>query len=80
MATAYRSRLDDERQRLEELARRTADPADPATITYEEFLEWTDEDTHAEWVMNMYLSIGRRILLCNTWLRALSDDASRRMN
>ena len=25
-------------------------PAPPTTMTYEEFLEWADEDTRAEWV------------------------------
>src|SRR5205814_1954876 len=25
-------------------------PAPPAKMTYEQFLEWLDEDTHAEWV------------------------------
>ena len=25
-------------------------PAPPTTMTYEESLEWADEDTHAEWV------------------------------
>jgi len=36
--------------RLELLAVLTADPTKPATMTYEEFLEWADEDTLAEWV------------------------------
>jgi Uma2 family endonuclease len=37
------------RLRLELLAALSADPARPATMTYAEFLAWTDEDTLAEW-------------------------------
>jgi Uma2 family endonuclease len=32
------------------MARRAADPADPTTLTYDEFMEWADEDRLAEWV------------------------------
>jgi Uma2 family endonuclease len=35
------------RQWLEELLRRSAEPD---KMTYEQFLAWADEDTHAEWV------------------------------
>ena len=35
---------------LDVLARRAIDPLNPTTVTYEQFLEWVDEDTHAEWV------------------------------
>jgi Uma2 family endonuclease len=35
---------------LELLALLSADPAKPATMTYDEFLAWADEDTLAEWV------------------------------
>ena len=38
------------RLRLELLALLSADPTKPATMTYEEFLAWADEDTLAEWV------------------------------
>ncbi|HWE60858.1 MAG TPA: Uma2 family endonuclease [Chloroflexota bacterium] len=48
--TAFQHQSEGARQHLEELARRAADPEDPMTITYEEFLEWADEDTRAEWV------------------------------
>jgi len=36
--------------RLSLLALLSADPTHVATMTYEEFLEWADEDTLAEWV------------------------------
>src|SRR5438874_191091 len=36
--------------RLELLALLSADPTKPATMTYEEFLQWGTEDTLAEWV------------------------------
>lgn len=39
-----------EHVRLELLAVLTTDPARPATMSYEEFLAWVDEDTLAEWV------------------------------
>ena len=38
------------RLRLELLALLSADPTKPATMTYDEFLAWADEDTLAEWV------------------------------
>ena len=38
------------RLRLELLALLSADPTRPATMTYDEFLAWADEDTLAEWV------------------------------
>lgn len=38
------------RLRLELLALLSADPAKPATMTYDGFLAWADEDTLAEWV------------------------------
>lgn len=38
-----------ERLRLALLAALSADPARTATMTYDEFLEWADEDTLAEW-------------------------------
>ena len=38
------------RLRLELLALLSADPTQTATMTYEEFLQWADEDTLAEWV------------------------------
>jgi len=38
------------RLRLDLLALLSADPAKPATISYDELLEWADEDTLAEWV------------------------------
>lgn len=50
MATIHGAQSELTRRQLEVLARRAADPADPTTITYEEFLEWADEDTLAEWV------------------------------
>jgi Uma2 family endonuclease len=50
MATAHSDQTDEVRQRLDELARRAKDPTDPTTMSYEEFLEWADEDTLAEWV------------------------------
>ena len=36
--------------RLELLALLSSDPTRPATMTYDEFLDWADEDTLAEWV------------------------------
>lgn len=36
--------------RLELLALLSSDPTQPATMTYEEFLQWAHEDTLAEWV------------------------------
>lgn len=36
--------------RLKLLAALAAKPSECATMTYEEFLEWADEDTRAEWV------------------------------
>jgi Uma2 family endonuclease len=36
--------------RLELLAALSTDPARPATMSYQEFLAWADEDTLAEWV------------------------------
>lgn len=36
--------------RLQLLALLSADPTKPATMTYEEFLDWATEDTLAEWV------------------------------
>lgn len=36
--------------RLQLLAVLSADPQQPATMTYDEFLEWANEDTLAEWV------------------------------
>ena len=36
--------------RLRLLTILTGDPAQPATMTYEQFLDWADEDTLAEWV------------------------------
>ena len=36
------------RLRLELLALLSADPTKPATMTYDEFLAWADEDTLAE--------------------------------
>lgn len=39
-----------EHVRLELLAALSADPGRPATMSYEEFLDWADEDTLAEWV------------------------------
>lgn len=38
------------RLRLELLALLSCDPARTATMSYEEFMEWADEDTLAEWV------------------------------
>jgi Uma2 family endonuclease len=38
------------RLRLELLALLSTDPMHTATMTYEEFLQWADEDTLAEWV------------------------------
>ena len=38
------------RVRLELPALLSADPTKPATLTYDEFLAWADEDTLAEWV------------------------------
>ncbi len=38
------------RVRLELLALLSADPTKPAIMTYDEFIEWVDEDTLAEWV------------------------------
>jgi len=35
---------------LDALARRAVDPLAPTTVSYEQLLEWADEDTHAEWV------------------------------
>jgi hypothetical protein len=37
------------RLRLELLALLSADPTKPATMTYDEFLAWADEDTLAAW-------------------------------
>jgi hypothetical protein len=39
-----------EHVRLELLAALATDPARPATMSYQEFLAWADEDTLAEWV------------------------------
>lgn len=39
-----------ERLRLEFLALLSADPSQPATMSYDDFLAWADEDTLAEWV------------------------------
>ena len=36
--------------RLQLLALLSQDPQQPATMTYDEFLEWANEDTLAEWV------------------------------
>lgn len=36
--------------RLRLLAALSSAPNQVATLTYEEFLDWADEDTHAEWV------------------------------
>lgn len=36
--------------RLQLLAALSQDPQQPATMTYDEFLEWANEDTLAEWV------------------------------
>jgi len=36
--------------RLQLLALLSMDPAQPVKMTYQEFLDWTDEDTYAEWV------------------------------
>lgn len=38
------------RLRLELLAALSTDPVQTATMTYDDFLEWADEDTLAEWV------------------------------
>lgn len=38
------------RLRLELLARLSSNPTRPARMSYEDFLEWADEDTLAEWV------------------------------
>ena len=40
----------DARARLDAQASRAADPRDPATISYDDFLQWADEDSLAEWV------------------------------
>jgi hypothetical protein len=37
------------RVRLELLALLSADATKPATMTYDEFIAWVDEDTLAEW-------------------------------
>lgn len=37
-------------RRLDTLARAAADPNGDATMTYDEFMDWADEDTLAEWV------------------------------
>ena len=39
-----------ERLRLELLAALSTDPQQSERMTFEEFLAWADEDTHAEWV------------------------------
>ena len=53
---------------------RPATPAAPPKMTYEEFLDWADEDTHAEWVdgevvfmspvSNVHQDIGLFLLTC----------------
>jgi Uma2 family endonuclease len=45
MATEHAARIE-----LEEKARLATDPTSPVTITYDEFMQWADEDTLAEWV------------------------------
>lgn len=39
-----------EELRLQMLALLSMDPAQPVRMTYQEFLDWADEDTRAEWV------------------------------
>lgn len=59
------------------LARRAADPADPAIMTYEEFLEWADEDTLAEWVagkVEVNRTIIPRLDICDIYLHHRNKD------
>lgn len=42
-------------------------PLPEGKISYEQFLEWLDEDTWAEWVDGVLCSAGWNIPACATW-------------
>lgn len=63
--------------RLQLLAVLSQDPQQPATMTYDEFLEWANEDTLAEWVDGRVVTASpaslKHQLLVSFLLRVLSD-------